>query len=123
MRPGPVPWLFRFIRLDGREERQDNGSMTNAAPRIAGIELGGTTGIALIAEGNRILDRRTYPIRYPETTLKALTCTLLEWPAVRPLNPGGLANLGRGTLDAGGSRFGHSLTTPTPAWRGETGKT
>src|SRR3546814_10638661 len=65
--------LFRFIRLDGREERQDNGSMTNAAPRIAGIELGGTKGIALIAEGNRILDRRTYPTRDPETTLKALT--------------------------------------------------
>src|SRR3546814_18781096 len=73
MRPGPVPWLFRFIRLDGREERQDNGSMTNTAPRIAGIELGGTKGIALIAEGNRILDRRTYPTRDPETTLTALT--------------------------------------------------
>src|SRR3546814_2747026 len=55
--------------------------MTNAAPRIAGIELGGTKGIALIAEGNRILDRRTYPTRDPETTLKALTSALLEWHA------------------------------------------
>src|SRR3546814_4932232 len=106
--------LFCFIRLDGREERQYNGSMTNAAPRIAGIELGGTKGIALIAEGNRILDRRTYPTRDPETTLKALTSALLEWHAERPVNAVGIASFGPVNLDPGSSHFGHILTTPKP---------
>src|SRR3546814_11802058 len=95
MRPGPVPWLFRFIRLDGREERQDNGSMTNAAPRIAGIELGGTKGIALIAEGNRILHRRTYPTRDPETHLKTITPALLELHSRRPVNAVGIVRYGK----------------------------
>src|SRR3546814_3459158 len=92
--------------------------MTNAAPRIAGIELGGTKGIALIAEGNRILDRRTYPTRDPETTLKALTSALLEWHAERPVNAVGIASFGPVNLDPGSSHFGHILTTPKPGWSG-----
>src|SRR3546814_15779951 len=112
MRPGPVPWLFRFIRLDGREERQDNGSMTTAAPRIAGIELGGTKGIALLAEGNRILDRRTYPPRDPGTNLKTLTSALLEWASERHMNAVGIARFVPVYLDPGSFHFGHILTPP-----------
>src|SRR3546814_10173039 len=93
--------------------------MTNAAPRIAGIELGGTKGIALIAEGNRILDRRTYPTRDPETTLKALTSALLEWHAERPVNAVGIASFGTVNLDPGSYNLGHILTTPKPGWRSE----
>src|SRR3546814_4556879 len=92
--------------------------MTNAARLIASIELGGTKGIALIAEGNRILDRRTYPTRDPETTLKALTSALLEWHAERPVNAVGIASFGPVNLDPGSSHFGHILTTPKPGWSG-----
>lgn len=92
--------------------------MINAAPRIAGIELGGTKGIALIAEGNRILDRRIYPTRDPETTLEALTSALLEWHAERPVDAVGIASFGPVDLDPGSPRFGHILTTPKPGWSG-----
>src|SRR3546814_3818429 len=85
--------------------------MTNAAPRIAGIELGGTKGIALIAEGNRILDRRTYPTRDPETTLKALTSALLEWHAERPVNAVGIASFGPVNLDPGSSHRSEEHTS------------
>src|SRR3546814_8115786 len=71
-----------------------------------------------MAEGNRILDRRTYPTRDPETTLKALTSALLEWQAERPVNAVVIASFGPVDLDPGSPRFGHIRTTPKPGWSG-----
>src|SRR3546814_17493417 len=65
-----------------------------------------------------MLDRRTYPTRDSETTLKALTSALLEWHAERPVNAVGIARFGPVNLDPGSSHFGHILTTTKPGWSG-----
>ncbi|MFC3582185.1 ROK family protein [Sphingomonas hylomeconis] len=92
----------------------------NATTRFAGIELGGTKAIAVIAEGNRIIDRRVIPTVAPGQTLPALRAQLDRWLAEAPFAALGIASFGPIQLDPAHPDFGHILATPKPGWTGAT---
>ena len=83
---------------------------------FAGIELGGTKAIALLADGNRIVDRKTIPTTDPDTTLGALRAQLDEWQERAPIAALGIASFGPIQLSATRPDFGHILATPKPGW-------
>lgn len=86
--------------------------------RLAGVELGGTKSIVVLAEGDRIIDSRQYPTREPRTTLPALHEQLVRWHSARPLAALGIASFGPLQLDLAQPNFGTMLATPKPGWTG-----
>jgi len=89
-----------------------------AMTRFAGIELGGTKAIAVLAIGDTILDRHVVPTTKPEPTLAALRDVLDEWNRQAPLTGLGIASFGPIQLDAHHADFGQILATPKPGWTG-----
>lgn len=87
-------------------------------PHVAGIELGGTKGIALISDGQNILARHSVPTTTPQDTLGALADQLRYWYAQRRFDALGIASFGPLRLDRTAPDFGHMLATPKPGWRG-----
>lgn len=88
------------------------------AQRFAGIELGGTKAIAVLAEGDGIVDRRTIPTGEPIATLSALRAILDDWAGQGSLTGLGIASFGPIRLDPGHPAFGRILATPKPGWTG-----
>jgi fructokinase len=86
--------------------------------RVAGIELGGTKGIAVLARGNEIMDRHTLPTTTPAETLGALGAQLALWHDQEPLSAIGIASFGPVQLDPDTSNHGHLLATPKAGWSG-----
>lgn len=86
--------------------------------RIAGVELGGTKAIAIIAEGRTIIDRRVVPTATPEQTLGTIRKHLEAWHAETPFDALGIASFGPLQLDPTAGDFGHVLATPKPGWSG-----
>lgn len=86
--------------------------------RFAGIELGGTKAIAILAEGDRIIERHVEPTRDPGTTLTSLRKRIDAWQARTPLGGLGIASFGPLQLDPGKRGFGEMLATPKPRWSG-----
>lgn len=91
--------------------------MTDKA-RFAGIELGGTKAIAVLAMGDTIVDRHVVPTTAPEDTLAALRAVLDEWNRQAPLAGLGIASFGPIQLDSHHPAFGEILATPKPGWTG-----
>ncbi|WP_319290864.1 ROK family protein [Sphingobium sp.] len=87
-------------------------------PSVAGIELGGTKAIAVLAEGARIIRRQVVPTTSPAETLEALASTLGAWDAQTSLQAIGIASFGPVRLDRAEPDFGHMLDTPKSGWRG-----
>ena len=85
---------------------------------VAGIELGGTKAIALIARGRQILARARMPTGDPASTLAALGDRIEGWRATygRP-EALGIASFGPVGLDRAHSDYGHITSTPKPGWR------
>lgn len=86
--------------------------------RFAGIELGGTKAIAVLAEGDRIVDRKVLPTTEPRPTLAALRRQLDDWDADAPIAGLGIASFGPIRLDPAYADFGSILATPKPGWEG-----
>ncbi|MBX4293718.1 hypothetical protein K4G99_22810, partial [Mycobacterium tuberculosis] len=55
------------------------------APRYAGIELGGTKAIAVLAQGDAIVERYSIATGEPIATLGALRAILDDWAVAAPL--------------------------------------
>lgn len=86
------------------------------APLIAGIELGGTKCIAILASGpDRIEEEVRIPTTRPEETLPALEAVLERWSGYAAL---GIASFGPVSIDAGAADYGHITSTPKPGWAG-----
>lgn len=91
--------------------------------RLAGIELGGTKAIAVLAEDDAILDQRTFPTRAPQETLAELNGVLREWDAAAALDALGIASFGPVDVDQTSAGYATMLDTPKPGWaRVEVGK-
>lgn len=90
--------------------------MTNR--RIGGIELGGTKGVALVAEGRTILARHQVPTTTPAETLGALNGWLQAQHAADALAAVGIASFGPLALHPDAPDFGQITTTPKPGWAG-----
>jgi fructokinase len=84
-----------------------------SAESYAGVELGGTKCVAILASGpERILARETVPTTTPDETLGRLGNILSAWKSER-FAALGIASFGPLDLDAG-----TIASTPKPGWRG-----
>lgn len=90
----------------------------NAAPHIAGVELGGTKVFVLRADGRDIVDRVMIPTTTPAETLGAAAALLQRWHAEAPFAALGIGSFGPLRLDRAADDFGHMLPTPKPGWTG-----
>lgn len=82
----------------------------------AGVELGGTKCVAILANGpDEVLARETVPTTTPEETLDALAAILSRWQSVEAL---GVASFGPVDLDPNSASYGFITRTPKPGWAG-----
>lgn len=88
------------------------------SPRLAGIELGGTKSIAVLANGHDILEQATFPTTTPDETLPLLAEKLQAWNAEARLAALGIASFGPLQLSPNGTDYGHMLPTPKAGWSG-----
>lgn len=86
--------------------------------RYAGIELGGTKAIAVLAQGDTIVERHSIPTGEPIATLNALRAILDRWAGAGPLAGLGIASFGPIQLDPRDPKYGQILATPKPGWTG-----
>ncbi len=92
--------------------------MTDDRRLVAGIELGGTKGIALIARGREILASARVPTGEPGATLAALGDHIERWQAEHGRAEAlGIASFGPVGLDEARADYGHITSTPKPGWR------
>ena len=83
----------------------------------AGIELGGTKCIAILASGpSDILARETVPTTTPEETLGRLEATLHEWKAGAGYDALGIASFGPIDVDPASPTYGQMRATTKPGW-------
>jgi fructokinase len=84
------------------------------APLVAGVELGGTKCICILATGpNDIRDEVRIPTTTPDETLGAIAATLEKWRGFEAI---GIASFGPVSLDQKASDFGHITATTKPGW-------
>lgn len=93
--------------------------MTHALPLVAGVELGGTKGIAVLGRGREIVAQRQVPTRSPAETLAALRASLAELQDEHGgANALGIASFGPVRVDPAAADYGCMLSTPKPGWAG-----
>ena len=81
---------------------------------FAGVELGGTKCVAILAHGqDEVLARETLPTTTPEETLGRIEQILAHWQSEH-----GFAALGIGSFGPLDLGSGIITTTPKPGWRG-----
>jgi fructokinase len=86
------------------------------APLIAGIELGGTKVVCILARGpDAIEDRVTIPTTSPVETLASIERTVDGWSGFAAL---GIASFGPVAIDRHAGDYGQITTTPKPGWSG-----
>ncbi|MBK8196732.1 MAG: ROK family protein [Acidobacteria bacterium] len=90
----------------------------DSSNRIAGIELGGTKSIAVLAQGADMLEKFTIATTTPAGTLGQLRDVLHRWNAERALDSVGIASFGPLQLAPDKPGFGTMLKTPKPHWSG-----
>ena len=84
-------------------------------PLVAGVELGGTKCLAVLARGTDILDEVRVPTTTPGETLGALA--VAAW-AGRGAAAVGVGSFGPIALDPAREDYGRMLATPKPGWEG-----
>ena len=81
----------------------------------AGVELGGTKCVVLLARGpGEVVARETVPTTTPDETLDAIARTLGGWD----FEALGIASFGPVDLDTGSATYGRITSTPKPGWAG-----
>lgn len=95
--------------------------MAQAAPwdddrLVAGIELGGTKCIALVARGTDILRSERIPTTTPEETLSAAARRFIQWCDLGTPQALGIASFGPLGLDRKRADYGRITATPKPGW-------
>ena len=88
------------------------------APLLAGVELGGTKCIAVVARGTEILCERRLPTTDPATTLAGLSEALAEWQAELLFTALGIGTFGPARVSPDAPDYGQILPTPKPGWTG-----
>ena len=86
------------------------------APLIAGVELGGTKCVAILASGpDAIQERIEVPTTRPDETLAALEAAIDSWRGFAAI---GIASFGPVSIDRDAADYGHITSTPKPHWAG-----
>jgi fructokinase len=87
--------------------------------RVAGVELGGTKCIAVVAHGRDILAQAQWPTgANAPATLSAVSKWLVAAKAEHGFEALGIASFGPLCLDRNNADFGKILDTPKPGWAG-----
>ena len=88
-----------------------------SCPIVAGVELGGTKCVALLARGSEVLAREIIPTGEALPTIARLVDRVRAWRdegnAIAAIGLGSFGPLG---LDPSRPDFGHITTTPKPGW-------
>ncbi len=92
--------------------------MTDSAPMLAGIELGGTKCIAVLARGGALLATESHPTGSPDETLAATLDVLTRWQTDHDVAAIGIASFGPLGLRTDAAGYGHILQTTKPGWSG-----
>ncbi len=93
--------------------------MSTSRKRVAGVELGGTKCIAVVAEGLQIVARQQWPTgEDAPATLAAVGDWLERANAEHGFDALGIASFGPLCLDRNSARFGRILETPKTGWTG-----
>jgi len=88
-------------------------------PLIAGIELGGTKCVAILARGPAAIETEVrLPTGDPAETLPALRAEIDKWRARHEIAAIGIASFGPLSLNPDAADFGHVARTPKPGWAG-----
>lgn len=91
--------------------------MSADAPLVAGVELGGTKCIAVLARGSEIVAHASHPTLEPARTIPTLIGQLNAWrESGANFVALGLASFGPLGLDPGRADYGRVTTTPKPGW-------
>lgn len=90
--------------------------MSGQEPLIAGVELGGTKAVVVLAHGVDVLERHTIPTTSPKETLGQANAQLRHWMDERRFAALGIAAFGPLDLDPASPGFGRLFTTPKPGW-------
>ena len=86
---------------------------------LAGVELGGTKCIALLASGpDAIVAREQVFTTTVDETLGAIEQILADWRSKHRFAALGIGSFGPLDLDQGSTSFGRITSTPKPGWRG-----
>lgn len=89
------------------------------APLIAGIELGGTKCVCVLATGpDRIVDEARIPTTTPDETLPAIEAVLDGWKRDQDFAALGIGSFGPIDVDRASPSWGSIVTTPKPGWSG-----
>ena len=89
---------------------------TTNAPLVAGIELGGTKCICILARGpDQIEAEERIPTTRPDETMAAIEAVLDKWQGFAAL---GIASFGPISIDRASPDYGRITTTPKPGWAG-----
>jgi fructokinase len=84
-------------------------------PLVAGVELGGTKCVCILARGpDAIIDRCRIPTTTPDETMAAIEAVLDGWSGFRAL---GIASFGPVSLDRDAADYGFITATPKAGWR------
>lgn len=92
--------------------------MDESEPLVAGVELGGTKCIAVLARGPAILAEERIETGEPEPTLVRLGEIVAGWQLTSAIEALGIASFGPIVLDRADNRFGRLLATPKAGWAG-----
>lgn len=89
------------------------------APLIAGIELGGTKCVCVLASGpDRVVDEARIPTTTPAETLPAIEAVLEGWQREHGFAALGIGSFGPIDVDRASPGWGSIVTTPKPGWSG-----
>lgn len=101
------------IHQDDKQDRQHHDCI------YAGVELGGSKCIAVLAAGaERMIARETVPTTSPGETLGAIAAVLSEWQSDVGFEALGIGSFGPLDLDCRSSTYGRITSTPKPGWEG-----
>ncbi len=84
-------------------------------PLVAGVELGGTKSIAVLARGTQIVAEVRVPTHAPAQTLDALAKAVEEWDEIAAI---GIGSFGPIAVDKRAQDHGRMQATPKPGWAG-----
>jgi fructokinase len=91
----------------------------SASSAYAGVELGGTKCVAILARGpGEVIARESVPTTSPKETLGRLSEVLGEWRSKEGFETLGIGSFGPVDLDPRSAQYGHIRATPKPGWAG-----
>jgi fructokinase len=85
----------------------------------AGVELGGTKCVAILARGlDDVVARTSVPTTAADETLRSIEQILRDWKSEYGIDALGIASFGPVDVSPQSKTFGQMLATPKPGWAG-----